>query len=139
MLRFAIVGGICSVLQLVVLGGLLHRGMAALPANSVAFAVSAQFNFYLSDRFTWADRRGSRAISSGSRRWLVFHGAVAGTFLCNQLMFVSLRLILPTLIAAALAIAGAATATFAALDRLTFREGAGSPRGCSTASKPPDR
>ncbi|MGH2583650.1 MAG: GtrA family protein [Dehalococcoidia bacterium] len=95
----------------------LAAGWRAIPANAVAFLLSAQLNFALSRWFTWGDRRKL----GPARRWLAFHGSIAGTALLNQCVFVVAQVATPDLVASALGIGAAAVVNFLLQDRLVFR------------------
>lgn len=121
-LRFAAVGGVCGLLQIAFLVVLKAMGLAAIPANVGAYLLSAQLNFLLSNRVIWHDRWSSRATGRDlTRRWLAFHGSIAGTFLLSQGVFIAARLALPDVLASALGIGVSAAANFVIQDRLTFR------------------
>lgn len=119
-LRFAAVGGLCGLLQIALLVALMWLGVDALPANIVAYLLSAQLNFYLSDLFIWHDRHVRRTIEHLARRWLGFHASIAGTFVFNQAIFVVVRHFIPDAAAAAAGISMAALVNFIIQDRLTF-------------------
>lgn len=116
--RFAITGGLAGLLQLTLLTLLTDYGMHALLANILAFLLAAQFNFVLSSLFTWRDRRSTESIG---RRWLVFHGSIAGMAVVNMAVFAASRLVLPNLEASAAGICAAAVGNFLIGDRLVFR------------------
>ncbi len=116
-LRFAFTGGSSAIVQLVLLALLTRHGWDELLANVVAFAVGAQANFALSYTFTWRGRSGRRALW---RRWLMFHGSIAGTGLLNILIFAAARHVLPALVASALGIGVASIGNFVVGDRLVF-------------------
>lgn len=118
--RFALTGGSGALLQLLTLKLLLDAGWHALPANGVAFLLSAQLNFALSTLFTWWDRGTSLPLW---RRWLVFHGAISSMAVVNMLVFAAARVALPDLAAAASGTAVAAIGNFFIGDRLVFRAG----------------
>lgn len=120
-LRFALVGGVCALLQLALLALFTRFGCDPLAANSVAYLLSAQANFLLSDRFIWHDRRTERLRQGVARRWLSFHASIAGTFLLNEAVFAVARVALPDLLAAAAGIGIAAVVNFVVQDALTFR------------------
>ncbi len=119
-LRFAAVGGLCGLLQIALLVALIWLGVGALPANIVAYLLSAQLNFYLSDLFIWRDRRVRLTVEHLARRWLGFHASIAGTFVLNQAVFVVVRRFMPDAAAAAAGISIAALVNFIIQDRLTF-------------------
>ncbi|WP_165423236.1 GtrA family protein [Ktedonosporobacter rubrisoli] len=120
--RFLCIGGITGLLQLALLNMWLRWGWGELPANSVAFLLSAQVNFALSHLFTWRDR----SISSGEaptllKRWIMFHGSIAGTALLDLLLFTLSSRYLPAFLASALGICGAAWINFMVMNRVVFR------------------
>ncbi len=116
--RFALVGATAAVVQLALLRLLLVAGMWSVPADAVAFLVSAQVNFALSCVFTWRDRNPRAAIVA---RWLGFHSAIAGTALLNVGVFAATVVVLPDLAASALGIVAAAVVNFVVADRAVFR------------------
>jgi putative flippase GtrA len=121
-LRFAVVGVACGLLQLVLLVVIEALGTGALAANVLAYLLSAQLNFLLSDRFIWGDRREAGTARGGlAGRWVGFHLSIAGTFLLNQLVFIVARAFLPDVLASAAGIGVSALANFVIQDRLTFR------------------
>jgi putative flippase GtrA len=127
--RFAITGGIAGLTQLALLTLLLDQGWYALWSNLVAFLLAAQLNFLLSGLFTWRDRRAGRSLG---RRWLAFHGSIAGMALVNLAVFVVARFVLPNMVASAAGIGAAATGNFIIGDRLVFRAPrAGRSRSCA--------
>ncbi len=117
-LRFAFSGGAAAVVQLVLLALLTRHGWDEFAADIVAFLVSAQVNFALNYTFTWRGRTGRHALW---RRWLLFHGSIAGTGLLNILIFAAARHALPALVASALGIGVASVGNFIVGDRLVFR------------------
>ncbi len=120
--RFALVGTVAGGVQLGLLAVLLVAGLAALPANAIAFLLSAQLNFALSTLFIWGDRdAGARPVRGLVRRWLAFHLSIAGTALLNQAVFVLARAAMPDLPASALGIGVGAAVNFAVQDRFVFR------------------
>jgi putative flippase GtrA len=135
-LRFAAVGGAAGLVQLALLVILKQFGMGAIPANVGAYLLSAQLNFLLSNHFIWRDR-WSRSASGGDllRRWVAFHGSIAGTFLLSQAVFIAARVALPDVLASGLGLAGAAIANFLIQDRMTFqRIPAGRPKPAAPLS-----
>ncbi len=120
--RFAIVGGVCGLLQLILLVGLKLTGLPAIPANVAEYLLSAQVNFLLSNGFIWHDRWSKQACPYDLlRRWLAFHASIAGTFALSQAVFIASRLLLPDVLASALGIGVAAVVNFVVQDRLAFR------------------
>ena len=120
-LRFVLVGGVCALLQLALLLLLTGAECPPLPANTLAYLLSAQVNFVFSDRFIWHDRRTERSRQGIGRRWLSFHASIAGTFLLNEAVLVVARVALPDVVAAAGGIGIAAVVNFVIQDALTFR------------------
>ena len=117
-LRFAFSGAVAAVVQLVLLALLTRHGWDEFAAEVAAFLVSAQVNFALNYTFTWRGRSGRRALW---RRWLMFHGSIAGTGLLNILTFAAAHHVLPALMASALGIGVASIGNFIVGDRLVFR------------------
>jgi putative flippase GtrA len=101
-LRFIAVGIIATLIQLALLKLLTDIGWHALWANLTGFVISAQFNFALQSTFTWYDSQPINQIHI-LQRWVRYMGSIAGTAILNQLMFIALWHILPTLDASALA------------------------------------
>jgi putative flippase GtrA len=116
--RFAITGGLAAALQLLLLKLLLDAHVPGLPANVGAFLLAAQFNFLMSSLYTWRDRRGELSLG---RRWIAFHGAIAGMAVLNILVFGATRQVLPDMAASAAGIAAGACGNFVLGDRLVFR------------------
>jgi len=122
-LRFVCIGGLAGVLQLLLLSLFNRLGWQIVLANAIAYILSAQVNFLLSTFFTWHDRQSEiDSIKTLLARWLTFHGSIIGTGLLNMLVFVIARTILPTLMASAFGIAGAAIANFFLFNRFVFRK-----------------
>jgi putative flippase GtrA len=121
LLRFACTGLIAGAVQLMLLHLWLARGWDGLLANSAAYLVSAQVNFLLSATFIWGDRRdGSWRPRTLLHRWAAFHGAILGTALLNQAVFVVAEQMLPAPVAAGLGIGAGALVNFLVQDRLVF-------------------
>lgn len=100
----------------------------------LAFLLAAQVNFVLSGLFTWRDRR---TILSWPRRWLLFHGSIAGMAVVNMLVFALSRLLLPDLAASAMGIAVAAAGNFLLGDLVIFRARTLPPTGQEIADQEP--
>ena len=118
LLRFGLTGAAAALLQLTLLTAFEWAGWPVLLANPAAFLLAAQFNFYVSQTFTWRDR----AVDDGLvGRWLRYHAAIAGSALLNMAVFAIASHSLPSQAAAAAGIAAAASANFLSGDRLVFR------------------
>ena len=87
LVRFGIVAGTCTVLQLLLMLGLVALGVDSLVANGIGFVLSAQVNFALSAIFTYRDRQitWSRAIIL--TRWLPFNATALWALAVNELVF----------------------------------------------------
>lgn len=118
--RFISTGAAAAVFQLGLLALLTRSGWNDILANSVAFLLAAQVNFLLSSLFTWHDRQTGSARLSW-RRWIAFHGATAGSALCNMGVFLLARMLLPVIIASAVSNVVTGFINFAVGDRLLFR------------------
>jgi putative flippase GtrA len=116
--RFVLTGGLAGFAQLILLTLFTDHGWHAIGANAVAFLLAAQLNFALSSIFTWPDRHTGQSIR---RRWLIFHGSIAGMAVVNMAVFAAMRLVLPDLAASAAGICVAAIGNFLIGDRLVFR------------------
>ena len=120
--RFALVGGACGLAQLALLHGFVTLGGEEHLSNLVAFALSVQLNFFLSQFFTWRDRwTPSLGPATLLRRLALFNGSATSTGLLNLGVFALTNVFLPYLPAAAIGIAVAAVANFTLNDRLVFR------------------
>jgi putative flippase GtrA len=117
--RFALTGLAAGGMQLLLLHLLEADGLSPLLANATAFMVATQANFALSQLFTWRDRSAGQRDLPG--RWLRFHGAVAGSAVLNMAVFAAAALVMPSLAAAALGIAGSAALNFVSGERFVFR------------------
>ncbi len=123
--RFVIVGGTCGLVQLSVLHALVvGPGMNERLANLlIAFPLSMEMNFVLSQFFTWRDRlspslRPHRFLA----RVAMFNlSAISTSGVVNQGVFNLLNLFMWYLPAAAIGILAAAVANFLLNDRLVFR------------------
>lgn len=121
--RFLTVGGTCGVIQLSVLHVLVAaRGFEEHLANLIAFFVSMEINFVLSQFFTWRDRPTPALQSRGFiGRLAMFNVSAAISLVINQGVFAVFNLFVWYLPAAALGICAAATANFMLNDRIVFR------------------
>ncbi len=134
-LRFAIVGGTTGVVQLGVLAVLVSMGLQPLLANALAFALSAQMSFVLSQAFTWRDRHGAEPGRSGLlARWAAFHACISGGAVVNLAVFALALHAMPHLFAAVLGILAGASLNFLTNDHLTFRRAPRANRGASAGA-----
>jgi putative flippase GtrA len=124
-LRFFITGTTAAVFQLGVLSLLTRRGWPGVLADGLGFAVAAQVNFCLSQRFTWRDRLAKGDALLG--RWLRFQAAAGGAAVLNLSAFAVAATVLPALVAAVVGIAAGAAASYAGNERLVFRSATGPP------------
>jgi len=120
--KFALVGGSCGLVQLAILHALVTGGLEEHLSNLIAFIISMEVNFTLSQLFTWRDR-WSTSLGAGTllRRLIFFNAAATTTGVVNQGVFALLNLFIEYLPAAAGGIAVAAFTNFALNDRLVFR------------------
>jgi putative flippase GtrA len=84
LIRFAGVGTLCYLIQLGLMHGLEHV-MHLYYADLVAFLLSAQVNFALSQVFTWGDRQHAEPLMT---RWAKFNAsALISVSLVNAAVF----------------------------------------------------
>ena len=122
--RFVTVGGSCGVVQLSVLHGLVAGGgMDERLANLIAFIISMEMNFVLSQFFTWRDRWSStlQPLKFLARLGMFNVAAASTSGLVNQGVFNIVAIFIWYLPAAAIGICAAAAANFMLNDRLVFR------------------
>jgi putative flippase GtrA len=82
--RFAIVGTTCFVIQLM-LAHALELAVHLYCAEVMAFLLSAQLNFILSQSFTWGDRRHAEPLT---KRWVKFNAnALVSVTIVNAVIF----------------------------------------------------
>lgn len=128
--RFVSVGGLASLLQLLMLYVIQLTGVPKLLANFLAFEISTQFNFTLSYFITWHDRTPERpTVRYVIERLLGFNGMAVTTLIINMSVFALLLLYVHFMIAGAAAILVAATTNFIISSRLVFRRRKGFSRG----------
>ena len=129
--RFGMVAGSCTLLQLLILEFLNHLGVSRLLANGIAFLVSAQANFALSALFTWHDRKPRLARHTKSlnatragvwvARWIKFNGTALVALVINELVFAAaLHEGVPLFIGSAVGILSGAVVTFTCNHFITF-------------------
>jgi putative flippase GtrA len=83
-IRFALVGASCYLVQLGLMQGLKHS-MHLYCADLIGFLASAQLNFILSQVFTWGDRRHAESLIM---RWTKFNAsALVSVSIVNALVF----------------------------------------------------
>lgn len=131
--RFITVGGTCGVIQLSVLHALVTaRGVEEHLANLIAFFISMEINFVLSQLFTWRDRWSPALQSRGfAARLAMFNVSAGVSLVINQGVFAVFNLFVWYLPAAAIGICAAAFTNFMLNDRIVFR--LWSPRRASAA------
>jgi putative flippase GtrA len=122
LVKFAMVGGTCAVVQLSILHGLVSADVEEHLANLIAFIISMELNFALHQFFTWRDRWSPtlhpvKLLS----RLLLFNASASSTGVINQSVFAIFNLFIWYLPAAAIGIGVAAFTNFLLNDRLIFR------------------
>jgi putative flippase GtrA len=131
--RSGMVAGFCTLLQLLILEFLNHRGVNRVLANGIGFAVSAQANFILSALFTWRDRkprpaRHTRSVNATkasiwATRWIKFNATALVALAINELVFaVALHEGIALFIGSAAGILSGAIVTFCVNHFVTFRD-----------------
>jgi len=122
LVKFAMVGGSCAVVQLSILHGLVSAGVEEHLANLVAFIISMELNFALHQFVTWRDRWSpSLHPAKLFGRLLLFNASASTTGVINQGVFAIFNLFIWYLPAAAIGIGVAAFTNFLLNDRLIFR------------------
>jgi putative flippase GtrA len=122
LVKFAMVGGSCAVVQLSILHGLVSAGVEEHLANLVAFIISMELNFALHQFVTWRDRWSpSLHPAKLLGRLLLFNASASSTGVINQGVFAIFNLFIWYLPAAAIGIGVAAFTNFLLNDRLIFR------------------
>jgi putative flippase GtrA len=129
-LRFLSVGGVASLLQLLLLYLIQLTGISKLLANFFAFEISTQVNFTLSYFITWYDRTPKKpTVRYIIERLVAFNGMAVSTLVINMSVFALMLLYAHFMIAGAVAILVAAAANFMVSSRLIFRRRKGFSRG----------
>lgn len=88
--RFAATGLLCLASQYAVLRALSHEGFSPAAAAFAGYCASAQLNFFLSYRLTWADsarKRGAGLLAT----WASFNALVLFSALANGEIYAGLR------------------------------------------------
>ena len=131
--RFGMVAGSCTVLQLLILEFLNRLGVNRVLANGIGFVISAQMNFALSALFTWRDRKPRLARHTRSQnasragvwvaRWAKFNITALVALAINELVFVTaLHAGAALIIGSAAGILTGAVVTFSVNHFVTFRD-----------------
>ena len=131
--RFGMVAGFCTLLQLLILEFLNHHGVNRVLANGIGFAVSAQANFILSALFTWRDRkprlaRHTKSINANkasiwATRWIKFNTTALVALAINELVFAAaLHQGIALFIGSAVGILSGAIVTFCVNHFITFSD-----------------
>ena len=118
-MRFAMIGVACAVLQLGLLTLFVETAGLGPFANAAAFLITAQVNFLLNYRFTWADR----GLVASRPRWvqfLSFNALVAVAVVVNQSVYIAVERFLPYIVAGAVGIGATTVVKFLAADRWIF-------------------
>ena len=131
--RFGMVAGFCTLLQLLILEFLNHLGVNRVLANGIGFVVSAQANFILSALFTWRDRkprlaRHTKSINATkaniwATRWIKFNTTALVALAINELVFAAaLHEGIALFIGSAVGILSGAVVTFCVNHFITFSD-----------------
>ncbi len=124
--RYVIVGAVCTLFQLAVLQIGLHVARSgAEVVNAAAFVLSTQLNFVLSDRFTWAQRLkpGSAHASGIAVRLVGFNLSALAGLVVNTATFAGAHqlLALPVVEAALVGVGCSTLVNFLLSSRIVFR------------------
>jgi putative flippase GtrA len=117
--QFATIGGVCAVVQLLLLAVLQERTGLGSWSNAIAFLVAAQLNFVLNYLVTWGDRRRRGAWVFG--RQLAGFNLLVGRTALNQGVYLVAEMFVPYLVAGAIGIGATTLAKYLIADRLIFR------------------
>jgi putative flippase GtrA len=91
LVKFGIVGVVCTVLQIVILR-LLTPNIPAILASAIGFLISAQLNFFLSYFITWRDSKRKRG-KQFRLTWLRFNSVVLVGVVVNTIAFALIHLV----------------------------------------------
>lgn len=121
LIRFGMVGSVSTLVQLILLVGLVRLGLEKSFAHALAIITSAQLSFFLSREVTWVERRVSdenvgRVVGKLAR----FNGMMAVSLLVNQLTFDVAALRVEYLIAGVAGVVAAAAINYTVSDRFVF-------------------
>lgn len=124
LVRFALVGLVCTAFQLGLFRLLLWYAVHPLAANSTAFLLSTQLNFTLSHRFTWAHRRAAGSLPPRElfKRCVAYNGAAVLGLGINAAAFYGCHslLALPPFTAAVAAVTVSTVVTYVLSSRAIF-------------------
>lgn len=118
-MRFAMIGGACAVLQLGLLTLFVEAAGLGAFANAAAFLITAQVNFFLNYRLTWADR-GRVASRPRWVQFVSFNALVAVAVVVNQSVYIAVERFLPYIVAGAVGIGATTAVKFLVADRWIF-------------------
>jgi putative flippase GtrA len=116
--KFVIVGLVCFTVQFALLIIFARLGVAEPVANAIAFMLSAQLNFLMSARFTWADRGGRLRI-----RLAGYNATALLSLVANTAVFTAVLARTGTAVAAGLGVVSGMCVTYLVCDLLIFRRG----------------
>ena len=122
--RYAVVGLVCTAFQLALFRLLLRYAVPPSAANSMAFLLSTQLNFTLSHRYTWAHRRAAAPLPPRQlfARCVAYNGAALLGLGINAAAFYGCRalLALPPFTAAGAALTVSTVVTYLLSSRVIF-------------------
>jgi len=129
-IRFLAVGGVASLLQLLLLYLIQLSGISKIVANFFAFEISTQVNFSLSYLITWYERTPERpTVRYILERLMAFNGMAITTLIINMSVFAVMLLYVHFLMAGALGIIAATATNFFVSSWIIFRRRKGYSRG----------
>ena len=118
---FAFTGVTAGICQIAFLAAWLQVDDNHRLGNLVSFIAASEVNFALNQALTWGDSLHDTADSNLLKRWLRFHGAIAGTGVLNQALFNLLVIWLPAMPSVVASIALVGVCNFFLLNTLVFR------------------
>jgi putative flippase GtrA len=122
LVRFGLVGGTCSLLQLLFLGLLVQANVELHLANVLGFLISTQLNFALSSLITWRDRFADHERTALlARRLAGYNGLALISLTVNQAVFTVAALSINYLAAAVLGILAGMLLNYLVSGQLIFR------------------
>jgi putative flippase GtrA len=119
-LKYVAVGATCFSVQFILLTMMVHLRIYRPIANSAAFAASAQLNFLLSSKLTWADRPARGWRRSGGR-WAAYNGTALLSLACDSVVFAGIYRSVGTTAAAVIGVITATCLTYLVCNRVVFR------------------